>query len=112
MKVIQAQSDLAAIDFKSAEIQAREIARKELGDHITLVFYNDDLKLVSNHGIRCGLGESEDCGAASYAKAFDADLEVAVGDQYKFYFRSVKDYLSTEGMGIKLQYDDSVHGVF
>lgn len=112
MKIIKLQSNDGLNDFSSARNRANLIAAEELGDHISLVFYNNDLKLVSNHGVRCGVTEAEDCGAGSYAKAFDADLEVRIDDRYNFYFRQVQDYLSTEGKGPRLQYDDSINGVF
>jgi len=105
MKVVNLQPSDQSIDFHSAELQARDIANEELGDNISLVFYNDDQKLVSNHGIKCKVSEKENCGAGSYARSFDADLEVLVGEKFKFYFRHVEDYQTTERRNASLQYD-------
>ena len=110
MKVVKLQSTDQSDDFKSAEQQAKAIAKKEIGDNMSLVFYNDKLKLVSNHGIKCKASEKESCGAGAYAKAFDADLEVLVGDNYKFYFRHVEDYLTTDRRSASMQHDLSQTG--
>ncbi|MBT4086890.1 MAG: AF1514 family protein [Deltaproteobacteria bacterium] len=105
MKVIKLESNDQSDVFKSAKLQAKELAQKELGDNMSLVFYNDNLKLVSNHGIKCKVTEKENCGAGAYAKSFDADLEVVVGDHFKFYFRHVEDYLTTDRRDASVQYD-------
>ena len=110
MKVVKLESSDSSNDFNSAELQAREIADEELGDNMSLVFYNDKLKLVSNHGIKCKVSEKESCGAGAYARSFEADLEVVVGDHYKFYFRHVEDYLTTEGRDASLQHDTKLTG--
>jgi hypothetical protein len=110
MKVVKLQEIDQSDDFKSAELQAREVAKNEIGDNMSLVFYNDKLKLVSNHGIKCKVTEKESCGAGAYAKSFDADLEVVVGDYYKFYFRHVEDYLTTDRRDASVQHDLSLTG--
>ncbi|MBU2646406.1 hypothetical protein KKI24_16990 [bacterium] len=111
MKVYKLRpSDHPSNSFDTAEQKAKEIAQDELGDNISLVFYNDDLKLVSNHGVKCKISEKESCGAGAYAKSFDADLEIVVGDRHKFYFRHVEDYLATEGRSAALQHDLNLTG--
>lgn len=105
MKVIKLQSNDSDSGFTAAESRAKEIAKDELGDNLALVFYNDELKLVSNHGVRCKSTENEYCGAGAYAKSLNADLEVIVGDRFKFYFRHVEDYMTTDRRPASLQYD-------
>lgn len=110
MKVVELQPNDQSNDFNTAQQRAREVAREELGDNMSLVFYNNDQKLVSNHGIRCKVKEKESCGAGSYARSFNADLEVLVGSYYKFYFRHVEGYQTVERLDSSLQFDINATG--
>lgn len=92
MKQITISEEKKDIRFQKAHELANQKAVSELGDCMNIAYYDGDQKLVSPTLTACSTEEKENCGADSYAKAFEADLEIDVSGRHKFYYRHVQDY--------------------
>lgn len=86
MKRIKIENPSDHFDFKAAREIANQRAKDELGDCMTLAFFNGDQKLISPWDVKCAAEDDTNCGAESYAQAFDASLEIEVGDRFQFFY--------------------------
>ena len=87
MRHIKLTESPEKIDFKTAHDLANEKARAEIGDCMTISYYNGKLKLMSPWDVKCAVEGDRNCGAESYANAFEAALQIDVGENFQFFYR-------------------------
>lgn len=91
MQVVKINHPQKEKSFNRAHQIANEKAQSILGECLNIASYNSITKLVSPTLVACSTKEKSTCGAEAYARANGAELEIDVSEDFKFYYRPVKE---------------------
>ena len=92
MQIVKINQPDEKISLRKAHEIANEKANSILGECMNIAYSDDEQKLVSPTLIACLGTQKDDCGVDSYAKSLDAELEVDVNVNYRFFYRHVEDH--------------------